>query len=826
MFVDATGKPIDNVQKNLIAKVSASTSGKEAQRTLDFYNNIAKTGSVFNLKVMSEFLEKNPGEAIKIQGLVESVQKQKGEITLSIATEILGSGSKELGALKSDLDYFQKLPPAQQKVYLIALIEGRGTFDVNDPQFKAWQAEKGITTKGDEAVAVRKLSRNTGEKVTSTGKKVGDVGKQANQYIAEGATKISKASMDKTTGVGKGTGGDGGGKRDTTYDDTLKKLKLVQNATINAVGGAKELKRVMGPSASMTQFQGIDQKLLKNGAVSKDFLDFVDAISPESIEKDLKGLTDEAGKGGLKLSELGLALNKAFTAIRLGEYQSEMTQRIAAIANETKATSVLVKAGFTYAEAQRLATDETIALGIANGQLDDTQLKALLEQTQKLTAAQKEYETVTKIALMDEMDGQVARFNIVEKFVALQEKLIENQYISEQSVLKSKQDANTYNLDLISRQEEKINKTYDAQITALEQINKLNEQANDLQSRKISIASAFASGDIGAAASAMQEYRNAQISNSAKTRMDALQKAKQNAINSVTSPNGLTRSAIEADNIIIANRLTDIEENIRLAKDKLDVSLKNTLGLTRVEIAAAGSAIKLALEAGIDPNDKNFLGNILKNVKGDADITVTALNSVTASIAAANAAMIKAKSEIGTGSYVDENQRKLEAAKALAASQAVIDAQVAKSDTEEKLANQRKSQGFNAPIAKIERSLVGYYTNGGMVPKYFANGGLSKGTDTVPSMLTPGEFVMNKKATQQFGPLLSAMNSPTFKSPDSMSSSIRNSNGSKTAVNNSKTLYNYNLNVNVSNSGANPNDIARTVMNQIKQIDNQRIRSL
>ena len=113
-----------------------------------------------------------------------------------------------------------------------------------------------------------------------------------------------------------------------------------------------------------------------------------------------------------------------------------------------------------------------------------------------------------------------------------------------------------------------------------------------------------------------------------------------------------------------------------------------------------------------------------------------------------------------------------------------------------------------------------------MVPKYFANGGLSKGTDTVPSMLTPGEFVMNKKATQQFGPLLSAMNSPTFKSPDSMSSSIRNSNGSKTAVNNSKTLYNYNLNVNVSNSGANPNDIARTVMNQIKQIDNQRIRSL
>jgi hypothetical protein len=116
--------------------------------------------------------------------------------------------------------------------------------------------------------------------------------------------------------------------------------------------------------------------------------------------------------------------------------------------------------------------------------------------------------------------------------------------------------------------------------------------------------------------------------------------------------------------------------------------------------------------------------------------------------------------------------------------------------------------------------------SGGIVPKYMASGGMARGTDTVPAMLTPGEFIVNRKATQKFGPLLSTINSPTFKSPYSMSSSVNGSNGSKTAVNNSKTMYNYNLNVNVNNSGANPNDIARTVINQIKQIDNQRIRSL
>jgi len=46
---------------------------------------------------------------------------------------------------------------------------------------------------------------------------------------------------------------------------------------------------------------------------------------------------------------------------------------------------------------------------------------------------------------------------------------------------------------------------------------------------------------------------------------------------------------------------------------------------------------------------------------------------------------------------------------------------------------------------------------GGIVPKYFANGGLAQGTDTVPAMLTPGEVVLN--AGQQSN-VADAINSP------------------------------------------------------------------
>jgi len=48
------------------------------------------------------------------------------------------------------------------------------------------------------------------------------------------------------------------------------------------------------------------------------------------------------------------------------------------------------------------------------------------------------------------------------------------------------------------------------------------------------------------------------------------------------------------------------------------------------------------------------------------------------------------------------------------------------------------------------------FSTGGMVTEYLASGGLSgifkrKGTDTAPAMLTPGEFVQNRKAVSTFG---------------------------------------------------------------------------
>jgi hypothetical protein len=132
-----------------------------------------------------------------------------------------------------------------------------------------------------------------------------------------------------------------------------------------------------------------------------------------------------------------------------------------------------------------------------------------------------------------------------------------------------------------------------------------------------------------------------------------------------------------------------------------------------------------------------------------------------------------------------------------------------------------------------------YYAGGGMVkPSHFSEGGFAKGTDTVPAMLTPGEFVINRDSSKNFAPLLSAINNegksftmPVYPeisrdyvepNPGGNLYQKNDSVGLNAQVDNS--VYNYSLSVNVEGSNASANDIANVVMNKIKTIESQQVR--
>ena len=96
------------------------------------------------------------------------------------------------------------------------------------------------------------------------------------------------------------------------------------------------------------------------------------------------------------------------------------------------------------------------------------------------------------------------------------------------------------------------------------------------------------------------------------------------------------------------------------------------------------------------------------------------------------------------------------------------------------------------------------HASGGLI-KRFAFGGNVIGTDVVPAMLTPGEFIMSRYAVQKTG--LDAMKA--INNGDQVGDSV----------------YNYSINVNVK-SDANPDEIAKVVMTHIQRVNSQAIRSV
>jgi hypothetical protein len=69
------------------------------------------------------------------------------------------------------------------------------------------------------------------------------------------------------------------------------------------------------------------------------------------------------------------------------------------------------------------------------------------------------------------------------------------------------------------------------------------------------------------------------------------------------------------------------------------------------------------------------------------------------------------------------------------------------------LLDKMKNKNVNKPLKYNNRGGIVYANNGALIPYR------PQGTDTVPAMLTPGEFVVNRNATSQYLPVLRAINS-------------------------------------------------------------------
>jgi TP901 family phage tail tape measure protein len=347
---------------------------------------------------------------------------------------------------------------------------------------------------------------------------------------------------------------------------------------------------------------------------------------------------------------------------------------------------------------------------------------------------------------------------------------------------------------------EAVNAKYDLQEKALSKISQINEDIVAQEKSKLTLADALTQGDISAAAAAVQEARATAAQAAMKRSTDALQAGRESEIAGLTSAGGLTKDQI-------AQRQFAIEQQIYALEKQRSV---------------ATAAIR---------------------VEEDQIYTIQQGRLLTAqnTVIAAEEELQKIRTKLTDELAVNEQAKQFWADKALADELARVRAVEYQNELKK---TQDKAQGVLSRILALNRTvttthIINTITTGssavgrpagkmyGGKIKYMASGGMAMGSDTVPAMLTPGEFVVNKAAAQAYGPLLNSINESKYPSMlGSMGgSTIVPINSIATSVNdNSTAVYNYSLGFNINGSNSNANDIARAVMTEIKNVDAQRIR--
>lgn len=578
------------------------------------------------------------------------------------------------------------------------------------------------------------------------------------------------------------------------------------------------------------------------------------------IEGEMKGIqqvidmvTDAAGKaggkeGGGEKSALTLA-SEAFAKQTL-----EITRNIAAY-------NKLKKAKFSDADASALAADSTIADLLAltkKGPAYDALIKKigaynkLLKEQGLLgqSSAQQQYDAIIKQA-DNAIDILNARAAVLEaqadaqkridqaSIDSIQQKIDDNQKLIDgwQSSIDSnnhsiellnhrmdleidrplaklneESDILSNNLSQIDHQVSAINEQYDKQAAALELVNKANQDAIAQGKTRISIADALSSGDISAAAQAVQDLRAQQAQAQSGAMQNAMDASRANAISGVTA-GGMTKDQIEKRQYEISQlsfaldqKRKDIQAQIQAIQDK-NYTIEQNIYANKVAVVDVNTKLLKDAQDTLDKNQKSYEvqietlnvdGKTIKaweNIKINADLAYKTFLNVQATTEASRNAALVLKS---TFESLAKNPPRFSSYETHYITNVVTT--------------------ISAP------STVQKKANGGLI-EYFAGGGAARGFDTVPAMLTPGEFVVNKTASKAFRPLLESMNKATYPNMSrigSDSAASTTAHLSNVVTDNSQTAYNYSLSVNMNGSNANPNDVANAVLVKIRQMENQR----
>ena len=255
------------------------------------------------------------------------------------------------------------------------------------------------------------------------------------------------------------------------------------------------------------------------------------------------------------------------------------------ILNTSKAYGALRKSGMDAQKAFEFAQNPDLMSAMNAG------LKVGSKQWDEIIKRIKAAEAATKKWQKSTVQGQTELFRDVagkvSDYFSAQEELLQATFevntAANQGIVdtlekqiegfNSKIQEYSSDLDDISEKEELINAQYDKKIKALEQTKKINEDILRQQKSQLSIADALSQGDVAGAASAMQELRSQNAASALDAQGNQLELARSAQLAGVTTKDGLTRA--------------EIEKKIKDAKKEIAIIENGSLKTAKDAIAAA-----------------------------------------------------------------------------------------------------------------------------------------------------------------------------------------------------------------------------------------------
>jgi TP901 family phage tail tape measure protein len=789
MFVDEEGKPLPEQQKDFIANIEAKTPA-QAQKSLAMFEEVAKLGgaNVLETSVIMQFYNKNPQAQARMENMIEQINSYGGELTMDFVQNLVGEGQFE--AFKQNQAYFESLDNEQRKDYVSAFVntmELQGDKDMQD----AWRAWQKTLPADQKARAFEDFATVTAVRVTEAG-----------------IDRTAKAVEEEDTGGGGG----GGGPTASPLDDLLKKLRDVRKNQIGVTKGfeasANAINKLFGDGKGINLFSGLENDMRKLGA-GEDLINLIAGMDPEEFDKKKNTLFNFNKQTGEIIGFKNQLKNigKALSAIALGEYVSQQQKQAQESKNQVLAFNQLRAAGYSTAEAYEAIQNASLSAALAAGDFTKAQIEEMLAVQRERAALMKEAARLTPEGLQEVFDEGFNK--AMEAFDAKERKLTleyEFKIANDQALIEQAQNQiaaiqyqlDDYEADLrgIEDQENAINETYDEKLDALEKVRKANQKVLDQEKGRLSVAEAITRGDLAAAAKAAQDVRATSASGYFSSQTDALNAGRRSALDAVRGDGGLSRIEIEEKVKNLTNQIFEIEENalepaterVRLAglelksrideltelgktkkeweliKAQIDVSRVNSIGYKEameealkvvedvkkkwdgIESKEVVLTVKTINEGDTTPGNNGGDNNNNNNTNDSADAKAAAITAATNALTEAERAL--AQFDVDRKANIPALEAALQAA--------IKTKNVKQIERAEAALVRAKTVTVDSSDRKLYVQAVTSAQNRLASAKAMADGGPVSGpgtsrSDSIPAMLSNGEYVIRAAAAKKLG---------------------------------------------------------------------------